>query len=110
MLFIYIAVAVILVVAIARLANNYIPMPAGIKSVINVVLALILVGMALWLIDTYIPMAGAIRALLNVVVFLAACVGVLQAVGLWDSTVRLWHNFRNHAAGPGNPVSGPPHP
>lgn len=101
--FIYIAVAVILVVAIAWLANHYIPMPRGSQAVINIVLTLIVVGIVLWLINTYIPMAGAIKALLNVVVFLAACVGVLQAVGLWDSTRRLWHDFRNHAAGPGQP-------
>jgi len=101
--FIYIAVAVILVVAIARIANYYIPMPGSVKTVINIALTLIVVGMMLWLINTYIPMAGAIKALLNLVVFLAACVGVLQALGLWDSTLRLWHDFRNHAAGPGQP-------
>ncbi len=101
--FIYIAVAVILVVAIARLANSYIPMPSGAKAVINIVLTLIVVGMVLWLINTYIPMAGSIKALLNLVVFLAACVGVLQALGLWASTLRLWHNLWNHAAGPGQP-------
>ncbi|MDR3701980.1 MAG: hypothetical protein P4L56_20190 [Candidatus Sulfopaludibacter sp.] len=95
--FVYIAAAVIFVVAIARLANIYIPMPGTIKAVINIVLTLIVVGMVLWVINTYIPMAGPIKVLLNVVVFVATCVGVLQAVGLWDSTVRLWHDFRNRA-------------
>jgi hypothetical protein len=35
-------------------------------------------------------MAESIKALLNVVVVVAACVGVLQVVGLWDPVVRTW--------------------
>ena len=93
---VYAVLAVFLVIAIARLAEIYIPMPEGIKAVFNIVLALIAVGIILWLINTYIPMAGGIKALVNVVVFLAACVGILQAIGLWPSTVRLWTNFRSH--------------
>jgi len=88
------------VLAVARLGNSYFTFPGNLKAIFNIVLALIVVGMVLWVINTYIPMAGAIKGLLNVVVFIAACVGVLQAFGLWESTVRLWHRFRNRATAP----------
>ncbi len=94
--FIYILIALILILLAARLSNAYLPMPAGVHTMVNVVLGLIVIGMVLWLIDTYIPMAGAIKALLNVVVFLGTCVGVLQALGLWAPTVRWWTDFRDH--------------
>jgi hypothetical protein len=94
--FLQAAIAVIVVIAIAQLARMYIPMPDTIKAIFNIVLGLIVIGVALWLINTYIPMAGGIKAILNVVVFLAACVGVLQAFGLWDSTKHLWSNLRHH--------------
>ena len=60
------------------------------------VLSLILVGMVLWLINTYIPMQGVIKAILNIVVVVATCVRVLQAVGLWSQTVKLWDNVTHH--------------
>ncbi|HTX39770.1 MAG TPA: Thivi_2564 family membrane protein [Bryobacteraceae bacterium] len=93
--FIYILIALILILLVARL-STYVSMPAGVRTMITVVLGLIVIGMVLWLIDTYIPMAGAIKALLNVVVFLGTCVGVLKALGLWAPTVRWWTDFRNH--------------
>ncbi|HWD00514.1 MAG TPA: Thivi_2564 family membrane protein [Candidatus Sulfopaludibacter sp.] len=93
--FVTIAIALIFVLAIARLANMYIPMPPTIKAILNVCLGLIVIGMVLWVIDTYIPMAGAIKGLLNVVVFLAAVVGVLQALGFWDSTVRFFRGLKH---------------
>jgi len=95
---IYVVAVLILVVAVARLSNTYIPMPGIMKTAMNVVLALIVVGMVLFAINTYIPMAGSIRALLNVVVFLATVVFVLQAFGLWASTVAMWHRIRHHTA------------
>jgi predicted membrane protein len=94
--FVYIAVAVIFVVAIAQISKIYIPMPEILRAALNVVWALIIVGMILWVINTYIPMAGGIKALLNIVVFLATCVGVLQALGLWAPTVKIWTDFRSH--------------
>ena len=102
--FVYAAAAVIIVIAIARLSNIYLPAPSPFRTLLNVVLWLIVVGVALWLINTYIPMAGAIRGLLNVVVFLAACVGVLQAFGIWDGVVSWFHNFRTHASQPDSPA------
>ena len=62
---------------------------------VYIVLVLLIVGMGLWLINNYIPMAGSIKTILNVVVVIATCVGVLQAVGLWNPTVRLWSNLTN---------------
>jgi len=94
--FIYIAISLILIAVVWRLANSYIVMPAGVRTMINIVLGLIVIGMVLWLINTYVPMAGAIKAILNVVVFLATCVGVLQALDLWAPTVRWWTDFRHH--------------
>lgn len=66
------------------------PAPDSITKILKVAVALILAGMVLWLVDTYVPMAGSIRAILNVFVFVAVCVLVLQAVGLWSAVVRLW--------------------
>jgi len=66
------------------------PAPDTITRIMKVVGALIVVGLVLWLVNTYIPMAGSIRAILNIVVFVATCVFVLQAVGLWGAVVRLW--------------------
>ena len=78
------------------LINGYIPIPSGrLKTVLNVVLGLIIVGIGLWLINTYIPMAGVIKALLNIVVVTATCVGVLQALGLWEQVVQVWQRMAN---------------
>jgi predicted membrane protein len=68
-------------------------MPVTFRTVLAVVLALILVGVALWLVNAYVPMARSINAILNIVVVLATCVGVLQALGLWPSVVRLWSDL-----------------
>jgi len=91
----YAIVALLVVLAVARLSDAYLPMPEYFRAVVNIVFALMVVGILLWLVNTYIPLAGAIKALLNVVVFVAACVGVLQAFGLWDSVVGTWRTFRS---------------
>ena len=87
------AATLILVALVAWLVNTRIPLAANIKAILNVVLGLIVVGTVLWLINTYVPMAGAIKTILNIVVVVATCVGVLQAVDLWNPTVRLWSNL-----------------
>jgi len=51
---------------------------------INIVLTLIVVGVGLWLINNFIPMAAGIKTILNVVVVVAVAIWVLQAVGLWS--------------------------
>jgi predicted membrane protein len=90
-----ILVALVLVVLIAWLTNAYVPVSPQVKRILNVVLGLIVVGILLWLVNTYVPMAGAIKAMLNIVVVIACCVWVLKAFGLWDRTVRFWHDLTN---------------
>jgi len=51
-------------------------------TLINIVVILILVGLALWLVNTYIPMAAGIKSLLNIVVFVVVLIWLLQLFGL----------------------------
>jgi hypothetical protein len=51
-------------------------------TLINIIVILILVGVALWLVNTYIPMAAGIKSLLNVVVFVVVLIWLLQIFGL----------------------------
>ena len=51
-------------------------------TLINIAVILILVGLALWLVNTYIPMAAGIKTLLNVVVFVVVLIWLLQVFGL----------------------------
>jgi|SRR5579871_371067 len=71
-----------------------VPIAGKVRNVLAVVLGLIVVGVALWAVNTYIPMASAIKALLNIVVFVATCVLVLQALGLWEPLVTMVNNVR----------------
>ena len=50
---------------------------------VNLVIALIIVGVALWLINNFIPMAASIKTILNLVVVITVVVWVLQVTGLW---------------------------
>ncbi len=50
---------------------------------VNIVIVLIIVGVLLWLINQFIPMAASIKTILNVVVVVAVVVWLLQATGLW---------------------------
>lgn len=51
-------------------------------TLVNIVVILILVGLALWLVNTYIPMAAGIKSLLNIVVFVVVLIWLLQVFGL----------------------------
>jgi hypothetical protein len=51
-------------------------------TLVNIIVILILVGLALWLVNTYIPMAAGIKSLLNVVVFVVVLIWLLQVFGL----------------------------
>jgi hypothetical protein len=51
-------------------------------TLVDIVLILVLVGLAMWLVDTYIPMAAGIKSLINVVVFVVVLVWVLQVFGV----------------------------
>jgi hypothetical protein len=45
-------------------------------------LVLVVVGLLMWLINAYIPMVAGIKSILNVVVFVVVLVWVLQVFGL----------------------------
>ena len=49
---------------------------------VNLIVVLIVVGVALYLINNFIPMAASIKTILNVVVVIAVCVWLLQAFGM----------------------------
>jgi len=49
---------------------------------VNLIVVLIIVGVALYLINNFIPMAASIKTILNVVVVIAVCVWLLQAFGM----------------------------
>ena len=51
-------------------------------TLIDIVLVLIVVGLVMGLINGYVPMAAGIKSLLNVVVFVVLLVWVLQVFGL----------------------------
>jgi predicted membrane protein len=91
-----VVVTLLIVAVLAWLAHTRLSVPANIRTIVEVVLGLVVVGIVLWLINTYVPMAGAIKALLNIVVFIATCVGVLQAVGLWGQVEKYWDDLIHH--------------
>lgn len=51
-------------------------------TLIDLVLILAIAGLVMWLINTYIPMAAGIKSLLNVVVFVVLLIWVLQVFGV----------------------------
>jgi hypothetical protein len=51
-------------------------------TLIGIVVVLVVVGLILWLINTYIPMAAGIKSLLNIVVFVVVLIWLLQGFGL----------------------------
>jgi len=104
------AAAVVLVGVLLWLVNGYVPLATNMKRIVNIVGALIVVGIVLWAINTYIPMAGSIKAILNIVVVLGTCVGVLQALGLWDEIKDLARNFTDYRIVRRHRIGHPPEP
>jgi len=104
------AAALVLVALLLWLVNAYVPLAANMKRIVNIVGALIVVGIVLWAINTYIPMAGSIKAILNIVVVLGTCVGVLQALGLWDEIKDLARNFTDYRIVRRHRIGHPPEP
>ena len=51
-------------------------------NLVSIMVVLVVVGMVMWLINTYIPMAAGIKSLLNIVVFIVVLVWLLQGFGL----------------------------
>ena len=56
---------------------------------IQIVLVLIVVGVILWLINQYIPMAASIKSILNAVVVIAVIVWLLNVFGLLSTNPKL---------------------
>ena len=52
---------------------------------INIIIILVIVGVALWAINNYIPMAAPIKTILNVVVVIIVCLWLLQVFGIIGS-------------------------
>jgi hypothetical protein len=51
-------------------------------TLVDIVLVFVVVGLVMWLINAFIPMAAGIKSLLNVVVFVVVLIWVLQVFGL----------------------------
>jgi hypothetical protein len=51
-------------------------------TLVGIVVVLVVVGLLMWLINNYIPMAASMKSLLNVVVFIVVVVWLLQGFGL----------------------------
>ncbi len=55
----------------------------------NLIIILVVVGVILWAINNYIPMQANIKKILNVVVVIVVILFVLNAFGILGSTTRL---------------------
>ncbi|MDP2303778.1 MAG: Thivi_2564 family membrane protein [Ignavibacteria bacterium] len=60
-------------------------------SLITIVIVLVVVGVILWLINNYIPMQATIKKILNAVVVIAVILWLLNAFGVIGSldTIRI---------------------
>ena len=54
-------------------------------SLVSLIITLIVAGVLLWLINNYIPMDAKIKRILNIVVVVAVVVWLLNLLGLMDS-------------------------
>lgn len=52
---------------------------------LNIVIALIVVGLLLWLVNQFIPMDAKIKSILNAVVVIAVVLWLLNVFGLFSS-------------------------
>jgi hypothetical protein len=55
---------------------------------IQIVLLLIIVGVVLWLINQYVPMAASIKSILNAVVVIAVIIWLLNVFGLLSTNPK----------------------
>jgi hypothetical protein len=54
-------------------------------DLVSLIITLIVVGVLLWLVNNYIPMDAKIKNILNIVVVVAVVVWLLNMLGLMDS-------------------------
>lgn len=53
-------------------------------SLVTVVITLIVIGVLLWLMNQYVPMDAKIKRIINIVVIVAVVLWLLRAFGLFD--------------------------
>ena len=51
-------------------------------TLIDIVLIFVVIGLIMWLINSFIPMAAGIKSLLNVVVFVVVLIWILRVFGM----------------------------
>jgi len=51
---------------------------------VQVLVLLVVVGVVLYLINNYVPMAAPIKTIINLVVILAVCIWLLRVAGIVD--------------------------
>jgi hypothetical protein len=51
-------------------------------TLVDIVLIFVVIGLVMWLINAYIPMAAGIKSLLNIVVFVVVLIWVLRVFGI----------------------------
>ncbi len=51
-------------------------------TLIDIVLVFVVIGLVMWLINAFVPMTAGLKSLLNVVVFVVVLIWVLQVFGL----------------------------
>jgi hypothetical protein len=56
---------------------------------IQIVLLLIIVGVVLWLINQYLPMAASIKSILNAVVVVAVIIWLLNVFGILSTNPKI---------------------
>lgn len=66
-------------------------MPA---DLLNLILLIIVAGVLMWLINVFIPMPAAIKSLLNVLVLLILIIYILQFFGIIKTILPPIHLFR----------------
>jgi hypothetical protein len=57
-------------------------MERNVMPLINLLVALVVVGVLLWIVNNYIPMDAKIKSILNVVVVIAVVLWLLSAFGV----------------------------
>jgi hypothetical protein len=51
-------------------------------TLIDIALTFIVIGLLMWIVNAYIPMAAGIKSLLNIVVFVVMLIWILRVFGL----------------------------
>jgi uncharacterized protein YhhL (DUF1145 family) len=56
-------------------------------SLIGLLVVLVIIGVGLYLLNQYVPMAAPIKTIINVVVILVVIIWLLQAFGVFTGTI-----------------------